>query len=129
MWKASRLASLRVIAAALPPTARNATRWRRSDIRNSRWHRRPPLTARPHLIRHYAHGASRKRGYSAALDDRAAGGATLAFLMSGGYNFSTLGGSADAHFLRSTRSCVGVGGTLSVRPNRACPGRPRDVVD
>src|SRR6202035_705875 len=44
MWKASRLASLRAIAAALPPTARNATRWRRSDIRNSRWHRQLGLT-------------------------------------------------------------------------------------
>src|ERR1700732_2423927 len=100
MWKASRLASWRAIAAALPPTARNATRWRRSDIRNSRWHRRPTLTARPCLIRHYAHGASRKWGYSAAFDDTTAAGAALAFLMSGGYNFSTLGGSADAHFPR-----------------------------
>src|ERR1700731_4350711 len=99
MWKASRLASWRAIAAALPPIARNATRWRRSDIRNSRWRRPPPLTARPHLIRHYAHGASRKRGYSAAFDDMTAGGATLAFLMSGGYNFRINGGSADAHFL------------------------------
>jgi hypothetical protein len=43
---------------------------------------------------------SRKWGYSAAYDDATANGATLAFLMSAGYNFRMLGGSADAHFLR-----------------------------
>jgi hypothetical protein len=42
----------------------------------------------------------RKWGYSAAFDDTTISGATLAFLMSGGYNFRILGGSADAHFLR-----------------------------
>src|ERR1700694_1111729 len=43
MWRASRHASSPAIAAALPPTERNATKWQRSDIRNWHWRRRIAL--------------------------------------------------------------------------------------
>src|SRR5260221_6763590 len=68
-------------------------------------------------------------GYPVTLGDATASAAAMAFVISGGYSFRTLGGSADVDFRRQIRSRIGIGGALPRRAHGPWPRRPCDILD